>query len=166
MNISLSAFAPENLISRDGCGNPVPRQLAHLHTQAESGAYLQDISRVPRRRYPFIYFKPPYSIGPVPSLPGHVIVYRWRSLPRVRRHSASKPQGSSSRTSAALASPWANKYAPLFLTPTIGMKWACRNYRFWPHDRRTLKMILCTLCVDAVHLVELCLVPNCLLHLR
>ena len=27
-----------NLVSRDGFGNPVPRQPAHLHTQAESGA--------------------------------------------------------------------------------------------------------------------------------
>ena len=40
MNISLSAFAPENLVSRDGFDSPVPRQPAHLHTQAESGAYL------------------------------------------------------------------------------------------------------------------------------
>ena len=55
MKISLSAFAPENLVSRDGLGSPVPRQPAHLHTQAESGAYLRDSSRVPRRR-PFIYF--------------------------------------------------------------------------------------------------------------
>ena len=51
---SLSLFAPENLVSRDGFGSPVPRQPAHLHTQAESGAYLRDSSRVPRRR-PFIY---------------------------------------------------------------------------------------------------------------
>ena len=51
MNISLSAFVPENLVSRDGFGSPVPRQPAHLHTQAESGAYLlRDFSRVPRRR--------------------------------------------------------------------------------------------------------------------
>ena len=35
--------------------------------------------------------------GPVPSLSDHVIAYRWRSLPRVRRHRASKPQGSSKR---------------------------------------------------------------------
>ena len=35
---SLSAFAPENLVSRDGFGSPVPRQPAHLHTQAEYGA--------------------------------------------------------------------------------------------------------------------------------
>ena len=50
-----SAFVPENLASRDGFGSPVPRQPAHLHnTRAESGAYLQDSSRVPRRR-PFIH---------------------------------------------------------------------------------------------------------------
>ena len=45
---------PENLVSRDGFDSPVPRQPAHLHTQAESGAYLRDSSRVPRRR-PCIY---------------------------------------------------------------------------------------------------------------
>ena len=94
MNISLSAFAPENLASRDGFGST--RQPAHLHTQAEHGAYLRDSSQVPRRR-PFIYLKPPYAIGSVPSLSGHAIAHRWRSLPRVRRHRASKPQGSSKR---------------------------------------------------------------------
>ena len=41
-NISLSAFAPENLVSRDGFGSPVPCQPAHLHTQAESGTYSRD----------------------------------------------------------------------------------------------------------------------------
>ena len=54
LKISLSTFAPENLVSRDGFGSLVPRQPAHLHTQDESGAYLRDSSRVPRRR-PFIY---------------------------------------------------------------------------------------------------------------
>ena len=62
MNISLSPYAPENLVSRDGFGNPIPRQLAHLHTQAESGAYLRDSSRVPRRR-PFIYLNRHTSSG-------------------------------------------------------------------------------------------------------
>ena len=52
---SLSPFLPESLVSRDRFGSPVPRQPAHLHTQAESGAYfLQDTSRIPRR-HPFIY---------------------------------------------------------------------------------------------------------------
>ena len=96
MNASLSAFAPGNLVSRDGFGSPVPRQPAHLHTQAGSGAYLRDSSRVPRRR-PFIYLKPPYAIGSIRSLSGHAIAYRWRPLPRVRRHRDSKPQGSSKR---------------------------------------------------------------------
>ena len=94
MNILLSPYVPENLVSRDGFSRPVPRQPAHFHTQAESGAYLRDSSRVPRRR-PFM--KPPYAIGSVPSSSGHAIAYRWRSLPRVRRHRASKPQGSSER---------------------------------------------------------------------
>ena len=41
--------------------------------------------------------KPPYATGSIPSLSGHAIAYRWRSLPRVRRHRASKSQGSSER---------------------------------------------------------------------
>ena len=68
-NIPLSPCVPENLVSRDGFSRPVPRQPAHLHTQAESGAYLRDV-----------HMKPPYAIGSVPSLSGHAIAYRWRSL--------------------------------------------------------------------------------------
>ena len=72
MNISLSAlFVPENLVSRDGFGSPVPRQATHLHTQAESGVYLRDSSRVPRRRpfvHLFIYNSHTYAIGSVPIL--------------------------------------------------------------------------------------------------
>ena len=95
IDISLSPFAPENLVSRDGFGSPVPRQPAHFHTQAESGAYLRDSSRVPRRR-PFIYLNR-HIRHRVPSLSGYAIAYRWRSLSRVRRHRANKPQGSSKR---------------------------------------------------------------------
>ena len=41
MNIPLSPYVPENLVSRDGFSRPVPRQLAHFHTTlAGSGAYL------------------------------------------------------------------------------------------------------------------------------
>ena len=69
-NIPLSPCVPENLVSRDGFSRPVPRQPAHLHTLAESGAYLRDSSRFPRRR-PFM--KPPYAIGSVPSLSGHAM---------------------------------------------------------------------------------------------
>ena len=96
IDISLSAFTPENMVPRDGFRSPVPRQPPRLHTQAESGAYLRNSSRVPRRR-PFIYFKPPYAFGSVPSLSGHANAYRWRSLPRVRRHRASRCQRSSER---------------------------------------------------------------------
>ena len=85
MNISLSAFVPENLISRDGFGSPVQRQPAHLHTQAGSGAYLRNSSRVPGRR-PFIYFKPPYAIGPVPSLSGHAFAYLNMISQKVLQH--------------------------------------------------------------------------------
>ena len=85
--ISLPAFAPENLVSRGGFGSPVPRQPAHLHTQTESGTYLRDCSRVPRRR-PYT-LKPPSANGSVPSLSGHANAYRWRSLPRVRWHRSS-----------------------------------------------------------------------------
>ena len=76
-NILLSPCVPENLISRDGFSRPVPRQPAHLHTQAESSAYLRDSSRVPRRR---LFMKTPYAIiiGSVPSLSGHAVAYRWR----------------------------------------------------------------------------------------
>ena len=95
INILLPPCVPENLVSRDGFSRPVPRQPAHLHTQAESGAYLRDSSRVPRQRP--LFMKPPYAIGSVPSLSGHAIAYRWRSLSRVRRQRASKPQGSSER---------------------------------------------------------------------
>ena len=38
MNIPLSPCVPENLVLRDGFSRPVPRQPAHLHTQAESGS--------------------------------------------------------------------------------------------------------------------------------
>ena len=51
IHISLSAFAPENLVSREGFGSPVPSQPAHLHTQAESGAYLRDSSQ-----YSIVFF--------------------------------------------------------------------------------------------------------------
>ena len=57
----------------------------------------------------FIFKSPYYAIGSVPSLSGHhAMAYRWRSLPRVRRYRASKPQGSSSNGCSAFASSWTN----------------------------------------------------------
>ena len=56
MNISLSPFAPENLVSRDESGCLVPSLVSLLipYTQAEPGAYSRDCSRFPRWR-PFVY---------------------------------------------------------------------------------------------------------------
>ena len=59
-NISLSPCVPENLVSRDGFSRPVPRQPAHHHTHAESGAYLRNSSRgiVHRNRKRFLLSQP------------------------------------------------------------------------------------------------------------
>ena len=83
---------PENLVSRDGFDSPVPRQPARLHTYSDRlnlvltyGIPLEFRGGV----HIFIYNRH------TPS--GHAIAYRWHSLPRVRRHGASKPQGSSER---------------------------------------------------------------------
>ena len=43
-HIARAAFAPASLVSRDSFGSPVPRQPAHLHTQAETGVYVRDPS--------------------------------------------------------------------------------------------------------------------------
>ena len=119
MSISLSPFAPENLVPRDGFGSPVPRQPAHLHTQAESSAYLRDSSRVPRRRL-FSYLN-----HHAPS--GQSRVYRVTQM---------RTDGVHCRESAGTGpvnhkvvpngcclgrSPWTNEYAPLFPTSTIGI---------------------------------------------
>ena len=93
MIISLSLFTPENLVSRDGFDSPVSRQPAHFHTQAESGAYFRDSSRVPRRR---LYINLNRHTPSVQSRVHRVTqLHRWRSLRRIHRHSASKLQGSS-----------------------------------------------------------------------
>ena len=54
MNISLSPFVPENLVSRDGVGRPVPRQPAHygIHPTFHGVVHL---------------FIPPTANGSVPS---------------------------------------------------------------------------------------------------
>ena len=121
MNISLSAFAPEKLVSRDGFSRPVPRQPAHLNTQPESGAYLRDSSQVPRR---------PPSIRLNRHTPsGQSRVYRVTQL---------RTDGVHCRESAGTGPvnlkvvpnecclgrlPWTNQYTPLFPIPTNGMEW-------------------------------------------
>ena len=95
MDTSLPAFAPENLVSRDDLGRPVPRQ--PLHSPYSGRIWCLLTGFLPISAVASIYlFHPPLSVGSVPSLSGRAIAYRWRSLPRVRRHRASKRQGSSS----------------------------------------------------------------------
>ena len=98
MNISLSAFAPEKLVSRDGFGSPVPCKPAHLHTPAESGAYLRDSSRVPRGR-PLCTDGVHCRESAVTGLVNLKVVSNEGCLGR---------------------SPWTIEYAPLFPTPNIG----------------------------------------------
>ena len=76
-----------------GTGSAVPSRviLLILHNQAESGAHSRDSSRFPPRR-PHRSI-PSTSIRSDPSLSGHAIADQWCSLPRVRRHRASSPQG-------------------------------------------------------------------------
>ena len=58
----------------------------------QSGVYSLDSSRFPQRGL----FIPSTAIGSVPSLSGQAFENRWRLPPRVRRHRASSPHGSSS----------------------------------------------------------------------
>ena len=125
IDIFLSPFAPENLVSRDEFGSPVPRQSDHLHTKAKSGAYLRDSSRGPRR--------PPFIHSNCRTPLGQSRVYRVTQLRTDGVHCRQfagtglvnlkvVPNGWSLDRS-----PWTNYYAPLFPRPTIGMKWACRK---------------------------------------
>ena len=74
MNISQSPFAPENLVSREGYGSLVPRQPAHLHTQAESGAYyVTGFLLISAAAAISLFNRHTYAIGSVSSLSGHAI---------------------------------------------------------------------------------------------
>ena len=93
MNIPLSTCVPENLVSRDGLA--VPSRVSLLIPILRLNLVLT--YGIPPEFRGGVHMKPPYAIGSVPSLSVHAVAYRWRSLPRVRRHRASKPQGSSER---------------------------------------------------------------------
>ena len=133
--MSLSPFAPENLVSRDGFGSPVPRQPAHLHTQAESGAYLGNFSQFPRQ-HPFFHLNRHTS-----SYQSQV--YRVTQLRtdgvHCRESAGTGPPVNLkvvSVTGAAFASPWTNYFAPLFPTLTIYIEWAaCWKYQRCVYSR-------------------------------
>ena len=57
-NTPLPPCMPENLVSRDGFSRPVPRQPAHLRTQAESGAWADSYAyeKLIRKWTKFVFF--------------------------------------------------------------------------------------------------------------
>ena len=109
IEISLSKFTPDNLVSRDRFGCPVPRKppqslfppafgdvfiyyiyIYDIYMTSTSTIYITASIRTANRQLPS-------SIGSVPSLSDHAIAYRWRLPPRVRRHRVItiSPQGRS-----------------------------------------------------------------------
>ena len=116
------------MVSRDGFGSgPVPRQPAHLHTQAQPGAY----------------GIPPEFRGGV-HLFDSTIIRHPSGQSRLLRVTQLRTDDIHCRESAGTGpvnlevvpngcclgrSPWTNKYAPFFLTLIIGMVWACSKYR-------------------------------------
>ena len=105
-------------------GFGLARRVQQLRPAPACRAYLlPNFSRVPRRR-PFIHFKPPYAIG-------QSRVYRVTQLRIVdvhcRESAGTEPVNLKVGPNECCfgRSPWTNKYAPLFPTPTIGMNWAC-----------------------------------------
>ena len=77
------------------------------------------------------------AIGSVPSLSGHAVAYRWRSLPRVRRHRASKPQGSSERVL-----PWQITMDQLIFAPLS-------HTHYW-YEVGMLKVPVYLLCIPSI----------------
>ena len=118
INISLSPFAPENLVSREGFGSPVPRQPAHLHTQAEYGPCLRDSSRFPRRR-PFLSFLTLVQTGRSVTATAYVFPRSMYSN-TVTRHntSANERRGLDQRVALAQMSQARLKGLPPFRRPS------------------------------------------------
>ena len=91
----LSSFAPEDLVWRGRFSCPLRRQPVyspHLRLMPVLIRGHFSPSRFPRRRH----LSRQTAIGSAPSLTGHAAAYRWRSLPRIRRHGVSCPKGGSS----------------------------------------------------------------------
>ena len=76
-NIPLSPCVPENLVSRDGFGRPVPRQPAHLHTQAESGTVRNN-----RKYHSHLNRYQINCIIPFPFQSNYIIPFPSKKLPR------------------------------------------------------------------------------------
>ena len=125
MKTFLSPLAPENLVSRDGFGRPVPRHPARFSTLRLNLVLAHGIPPDPRGDVHLSI--PPTAIGPVP-----IRVYRVTQM-RTDGVYCRESVGTGPVvlkvvpvTSAALA----GHLGPInvrvsFLTPTIGLKWAC-----------------------------------------
>ena len=102
----LSPFAPENLVylaRRVRPSRPAPAgPFSTLRLNHQSSIWCLLTGFLPRFPTAFTYIYVQYTVlpstivGSVPGISGHAIASRWRSLPRVHRHRASSPQGSSS----------------------------------------------------------------------
>ena len=102
----------------------INHQSSIINHKSVNSAYSQDSSLLLRRPP----HKPPTAIESVPSLLGHAIAWRWRSLPRAHRPRASSPQRSSSNWCCLFRFHHGPIFVrlsfPTFPTPTIGMMWA------------------------------------------
>ena len=121
--MSLSSFVPVNLVSREGLGRPVPRQPVPSPHSDRIWSLLtgfRPLSTAAASMYLSIL---PAAAVLVPSLLDHTIAYRWRSLPRDRRHTASSPKGSSSNRCCLFRYHHGpiNNVRLLFPTPSFGM---------------------------------------------
>ena len=108
---SLSPFMPESLVSRRVCPSR-PASACPFSTLRLNLVLTRGI--LPNIRGSFSSFIPPYTIVSVPSLSGHAIAYRRRSLPRAHRHRASSPQDSFSSGCCLCRSPSTYYCGPLF----------------------------------------------------
>ena len=122
MNISLSAFVPENLVLARRVRQSRPASACSFPYSGWIRCLLTGF--LPSSAAASIYLlKPPYTIGSVPSLSGHAVAYR-RGWQRESTGTGSVFLKVVPAMSAALAGHHGPiNYAPLFPTPTIGMKW-------------------------------------------
>ena len=115
----MPSFAPENLISWDGFGRP-PCQPAHSPLSGWIRGLRAGFLPLPAAASIHSYLQLPSGQSRV--LSGHGIACRWRSLPWVRRHRASSPEGSSSNTCCLFRYHHGPTNVRLsFPTPTIGL---------------------------------------------
>ena len=134
INISLFPFAPENLVSRDRFSRPVPRQPAHSPYWGWTWCLLTELFPISTAAAIYLYRR---------ASSGHALLaYRWRSLPRVRRHRGSKSQGSSSNGCCDMRLSFPT-------TSTIAMKWARWNIgqvEPWPQELLNRFVLIHCLC--------------------